>query len=131
MQVTGDHFFAGAGFTLNQNTDVFIGYLHDEFTHGLNVTAGTDQAAEQLNFTAFAARTALIVLFTINLTTVQTVEHLVVTGGHRQRRKKALSLVLGELTTGVQNRHAFVPVVNVGNQLRNWSSVAVTNNHSG
>ena len=49
MQVTGDHFLAGTGFTGDQNADVFISHLLHQLAHLLNLATGAHQTAEQLN----------------------------------------------------------------------------------
>ena len=94
MQIARNDFFAGARFALNHHADVFIGNLHNQFTNMLNLTAGTDQAAEQLHFTALAATAVVGILLTIYLTAVQAVQQFVVTRWHVDIRQQSTMNVL-------------------------------------
>ena len=76
MQIAGDHFLTGTGFTGNENAHIFVSHLLHQLTHLLDFPAGSHQAAEQLYATLLAALLVAAELIPIDLRPVQGVHEL-------------------------------------------------------
>ena len=97
MQITRNHFLAGAGLAEDQHAGVGVGHLLHHLPDVLDRPAGADEAAEQIGFAMTAALAGLVVHLAIDLGTVQGVEQFAVAGRHFQGRKHPAALVFRQV----------------------------------
>src|SRR3546814_20319920 len=80
VQISRNHFLAGAGFTKNQHTGFGVGDLFHLLPDVLHRSAGPDPAAEMIKRPRAAPGLCLVLPLEIVLRPVRVVGHLVITG---------------------------------------------------
>ena len=97
VQVARYHFLAGPRLAKDQHAGLGISDLLHHLAHLLDGTTGTYQATEQIRLALTATLTSLVVHFTVDLSTVQRIEQLVVAGRHIQADQDAAAQVFRPL----------------------------------
>ena len=79
VQITGNHFFAGARFASNQNVHILLHHLHHQRPDMTNRTTITNQITEQLGIVMTSQHLPLTTMDTVNLHQMQSIDDLAVT----------------------------------------------------
>ncbi len=117
MKVTCHNLLTSAAFPGNEHGDLFIGDLGHHFAHSLHAPTTAYQAAKKIEFATLIPSARQVVLFAIQLRSMQGIEQLII--GWREAKlgnDTRTQLVIEQLAVGVltqkNDRYTGIPVLN-------------------